>query len=110
MAKQKTASSALKVRIERAATLACLRNMKDAEICVELDIATSTLAGWKTRPEWSAAIQALSMRAWGDALHLVKATTTRAVNVLAEMLEDDDPRIRIRAASIILQNGLPASM
>lgn len=110
MPKQKSPSSALQTRIERAATLACLRNMKDAEICAELDIAASTLANWKTRPEWTGAIQTLSMEAWGDALHLVKATTSKAVHALAEMLEDDDPRIRMRAASIILQNGLPASM
>ncbi|WP_369026387.1 hypothetical protein [Qipengyuania sp. RANM35] len=110
MSGQKAKSEALRARIARAATLAYLHGRKDSEICAELGIATSTLANWKTRPEWSVAIKALSGRAWGEALHLLQASTTRAVAALIEMLEDDDPRIRLRAAALILGSGLPASV
>lgn len=100
----------LSERVKKAASLAYAFGLRDADICAEMNIAPSTLGEWKRRPEWRATIEAQATEAWGASLFRLKACTVQAVVALEDMLHSDDAKIRLRAAALILEKGLPVSM
>ena len=99
------AECALAARIERAAHMVYLNGAKEGEVADALGIRPVTLRDWKRRPEWPAAIGALreaQMRVAADRLAML---TERAVEAVSESLDSDNPTVRLKAATWVLERA-----
>jgi hypothetical protein len=95
----------LAARIERAAHMVYLHGAKEDEVANALGIKGVTLRDWKLRPEWSAAIATLretQLRIASDRLLML---TEKAVQAVEESLGSDNPTVRLKAATWVLERA-----
>lgn len=101
-----TKSTTLAARVTSAAILSFVGNLPDKEIAADMNVSVHTVADWKKRPEWNITIGELSIEMWHDAASRLRFMTSKATKVLAEALDDPDPRIRISAAKFFVERGM----
>jgi transposase len=95
----------LAARIERAAHLVYLHGAKEGEVAEALGIKAVTLRDWKRRPEWSSAITALRNTQMQIAADRLAMLTEKAVEAVAESLVSDNPTVRLKAATWVLERA-----
>lgn len=78
------------------------------EIARELSVTYETVRQWKADPDVQADLNTMRDERMTNARELGKAATEEAVRVLYELLEHDDPDVRIKAANSLLDRfGAP---
>jgi transposase-like protein len=100
---KKTTNGTLAARIERAAQMVYLQGAKECEVAAALGIKPVTLRDWKRRPEWRRAIAALREAQNGIALDRLSLLTDKAVTALDHSLESENPTVRLKAATWVLE-------
>jgi len=90
---------------QRAAVLALLDTdcLEDAASIAK--VSERTLSKWLEQPDFVAAYYAATERRVAESVQRLRASTAEAVEVLRRSLEDDDPMVRIGAASAILRSA-----
>jgi transposase len=100
----------LSARVRNAAALKYARNLTDAELAEVFNVSVHTIPDWKKRKEWAETIQELANdQLWGT-FYEVKAMAPAARQVLFELLRDESPAIRLKAAKTLCDwalRGLP---
>src|SRR5215471_5414317 len=92
---------ALNARQQRAAGLLA-SGCNSGSVALELDIHRSTLAKWQNRPEFEAFVNQLKEEGRAAARAKMIGLAEKAVSTMAELLDSDNERIRLAAASDIL--------
>jgi transposase len=94
---------ALDARQQRAAVLLA-SGCNSGLVAEELKIHRSTLAKWQNRPEFEAFVNQLKEEGRAAARAKMIGLAEKAVSTMAELLDSDNERIRLAAASDILRH------
>ena len=93
----------LTVQQENAIDLLIL-GQSDREAAEAVGVARQTVTGWRNEnPDFVAELNRRRQEVWGSQVEQLRQLVAKAVQVLAEDLEDDDKALRQRAAIHILR-------
>ncbi len=90
---------------QRAAVLALLDTDCLEDAASTAKVSERTLGKWLEQPDFVAAYYDATERRVAESMQRLRASTADAVEVLRRSLEDDDPMVRIGAASAILRSA-----
>lgn len=94
-------STDLVERIRNAATTKFAKNLTDAELADRFEVSIHTIADWKRRPEWKAAVLTASGNQLGETFNEIRAAAPAAREVLFDQLRNGPPGVRLRIAQMI---------
>lgn len=75
-----------------------------AEAARELGVSIPTIYKWLGDPEFAAKLESIRNQLVSEAISKLKTHTTKAVDTLATLLDDDNPQIRRGASNDILNH------
>jgi hypothetical protein len=87
-----------------------LQGLSDAQVAARIGVDRTTVFRWRKKQAFRRDLERERRLLWRQATKRLQTLVTPALDILHEELAGDDPRTKLRAASILLRVATPARL
>ena len=93
---------------QKSAAVLLLRGMSDSEVARQINVDRMTVARWRKTPSFRRVLNGQRHMVWQNSVKRLHSLVEPALAILEKQLASDDPKVAMRAASILLRLAGPA--